>query len=251
MERILDFKSWILEKEDRNDFYKDELNPKFWKGDTFDASIRSKLLSIADDFYSSLKIDSPIKDIQLTGSLANYNWTEKSDLDVHILIDFSDISPDVDLVKKAYDGLRFIWNLRHNIILRGHDVELYLQDINAPHTASGLYSLLEGKWIRIPKYNKPEIDYKDVDLKFNHFIHEINEMENLLNTSDFSSVSEKEIYNRAQKLKKKIIETRREGLSKGGEFSVENLVFKKLRNEGYIEKIINLISRAYTNIYNE
>ncbi len=76
-------------------------------------------------------------------------------------------------------------------------------------------------------------------------------MENLINTSDFSQVSKKEIHNRAQKLKKKIIKTRRDGLSEGGEFSVENLVFKKLRNEGYIEKIINLISKAYTNIYNE
>jgi hypothetical protein len=251
LKKILDFKSWILEKEERDEFYKKELNPKFWSGETFDPSIRTKLLSIAKDFSDALKIEVPIVDIQLTGSLANYNWTEKSDLDVHVLIDFKKIDTNEDLVKQSLDGLRFIWNLRHNVVLRGHDVELYVQDVEAPHTASGLYSLLRGEWIRVPKYNKPEIDYKDVDLKFKYFVDEITNMENLVNTSDFSQVTEKEIYNRAQKLKKKIIQTRREGLAEGGEFSVENLVFKKLRNEGYIEKIIDLISKAYTNIYNE
>jgi predicted nucleotidyltransferase len=68
-------------------------------------------------FYGALKINAPIKDIQLTGSLANYNWTNKSDLDVHILIDFNDIDENVDLVKKALDGQRFIWNTRHKIVI--------------------------------------------------------------------------------------------------------------------------------------
>ena len=52
-------------------------------------------------------------------------------------------------------------------------------------------------------------------------------------------------------MKDKILKMRREGLAKDGEFSVENLSFKKLRNEGYIEKVIELISKAYTNMYNE
>jgi len=76
-------------------------------------------------------------------------------------------------------------------------------------------------------------------------------VENITSTSNFSNVSPEEIYTLAVKLKKKILEMRKEGLSRSGEFSVENLVFKKLRNEGYIEKIIELISKSYTNIYNE
>ena len=251
MKNILDYNSWVSESENRDEFYKKELNPKFWTGNQFDPAIREKLLKIAEDFYKALKVDVPIRDIQLTGSLANYNWGEKSDLDVHVLFDFSEIDENKDLVKKALDGQRFIWNMRHNVVLRDHDVELYAQDVNEPHVASGLYSLLNGEWIKEPRYTEPEIDHRDVDLKFHHFVDEITKMENLVNTSDFSQITEEEIYNRAQKLKKKIIETRREGLSKGGEFSVENLVFKKLRNEGYIGKIIDLISKAYTNIYNE
>ena len=56
-------------------FYNDELNPIFWQDNTFNAEIRTTLLQIAHDFYSDLKIEAPIEDIQLTGSLANYNWT--------------------------------------------------------------------------------------------------------------------------------------------------------------------------------
>jgi hypothetical protein len=82
-------------------------------------------------------------------------------------------------------------------------------------------------------------------------IADITEMGNLINSSNFSNVTEEEIYNHAVSLKNKIMNMRREGLAREGEFSVENLVFKKLRNEGYIEKTIELISKAYSNIYNE
>lgn len=264
MKNILNFYSWLSESQERNDFYKNELNSSFWSKSnedipadagaeyyTFDQELRKKLLKIAEDFYKALKFEAPIEDIQLTGSLANYNWTDKSDLDVHVLIDFSVIDENTELVRKAVDSLRFIWNIRHKLKIRGYDVELYLQDINAPHTASGLFSLLDNKWIRIPKYNPPEIDYKDVDEKFHGMIADITEMGNLINSSNFSNVTEEEIYNHAVSLKNKIMNMRREGLAREGEFSVENLVFKKLRNEGYIEKTIELISKAYSNIYNE
>lgn len=251
MKNILNFYSFANEQEERNDFYKKELNPSFWTGDSFDPKIREKLIKLAENFYKSLNLSVPISDIQLTGSLANYNWTDKSDLDVHILVDFSKIDDNIDLVKKALDGMRFIWNLRHKVILRGHDVEIYIQDIEFPHTASGLFSLMNNKWIRVPKYNPPDIDYNDVDKKFDGIVSEILEMENLMNSANFSSVSEEEIYEHGVKLKSKIMKMRTEGLARAGEFSVENLVFKKLRNEGYIQKIIELISKAYTNIYNE
>jgi len=252
LKNVLNYNAWLFESDqERNDFYKEELNPFFWKDDKFDPKIREKLLMIANDFYSALKFPAKIQDIQLTGSLANYNWTDKSDFDVHVLVDFSEIDDNVELFKIAVDGARCMWNLRHNLKIKGFDVELYAQDINEPHTASGLFSLLNNKWIRIPKYNPPEIDYKDVDKKFQGMVSDILNVENVVSTSDFSNVSPEEIYKLAVKLKKKILEMRKEGLSRSGEFSVENLVFKKLRNEGYIEKIIELISKSYTNIYNE
>lgn len=245
--RIQTFKDWCL-NEDR--FYQNELNPTFWSDKQFDQSVREKLLQIAQEFYESFKLEIPIDDIQLTGSLANYNWTPKSDLDVHVLIDFSKINPDLALVKKAMDGQRFIWNLRHNIVIRGFDVELYLQDIREQHVASGLFSLLNNDWIKIPEYNPPQIDEKDVDLKFYGLTNDIKEVEARLLNPD-PNVSPRELHEHAEKIKSKIMKMRKEGLAERGEFSVENLVFKKLRNEGYIEKLIDLISRSYEQIYNE
>lgn len=244
---IQNYKDWFLNE---NRFYQNELNPIFWSNKEFDVSVREKLLQIAQDFYSIFKLEISIDDIQLTGSLANYNWTPKSDLDVHVLIDYSQINPDLDLVKKAMDGQRFIWNLRHNIVIKGFDVELYLQDIREQHNASGLFSLLNNQWIKIPEYNPPQIDEKDVDLKFLGLASDIKEIEARLLNPD-PNVSPRELNEYAVNIKTKIMKGRKEGLAEKGEFSVENLVFKKLRNEGYIEKLINLISRSYEQIYNE
>jgi hypothetical protein len=250
LKNLKEISDWISEKVKRDDFYKKELNSSFWKEDRFDEKVREKLLKIAKDFYNDLKLTVTIKDIQLTGSLANYNWTDKSDLDIHVLIDFNEIDENKDLVKKALDGQRFIWNLRHKVVIRKHDVELYVQDFQEPHVASGLFSLMNNKWIKTPSYNPPSIDYKDVDKKFDGFVNDITQAENIINSSNFSSDNEN-VYLHCIKLKDKILKMRREGLSRDGEFSVENLVFKKLRNEGYIEKIIDLISKAYSKIYNE
>ena len=61
---------------------------------------------------------------------------------------------------------------------------------------------MNNEWIRVPKYNPPEIDYKDVDKKFQGLVSEIHEMENLMGTADFSSISKEELYSYAEKLKK-------------------------------------------------
>lgn len=245
--RIKNFKQWILNE---GEFYQNELNTHFWSNSEFDPSIREKLLQIANEFYQTFKLEIPISDIQLTGSLANYNWTPKSDLDVHVLIDFSKLNPDIALVKKGIDGQRFIWNLRHNIVIRSHDVELYLQDVNEPHVASGLFSLLNNEWIRIPKYNPPQIDEMDVQKKFEGIVNDIDQLEANLQSGS-QDISPRELYDHSEKVKSRIMKMRKEGLAERGEFSVENLVFKKLRNEGYIQNLIDLISRSYEKIYNE
>ena len=111
-------------------FYNKTLNKKFWSEDNkFNPDFREKLLSITNDFIDKLDLDGvEIHDVTLTGSNSNYNYNDYSDLDVHVLIDFKDINEDEDLVKKALDGQRFVWNLRHNISLRDNGVEMYMQD---------------------------------------------------------------------------------------------------------------------------
>lgn len=234
-------------------YYNDTLNSKFWENKEFDPEVRKKLLEIAQNFYDSLELSVPIVDVQLTGSLANYNYTEYSDLDTHIIIDFSQINDDVELVKKALDGARFVWNQRHDIVIRGHDVELYLQDESEQHTASGLYSLLKGEWIRVPKYNPPEIDERDVELKQKSYVKEILKMEEKVSEPNLTPEECKSLEIRAKKLKDKIQQGRKKCLSgsNASEFCVENLVFKNLRNTGMIEKLIDIASKAYDKAYSE
>jgi hypothetical protein len=231
-------------------FYQDQLNPMVWDGEELNPELRTKLLQIAHDFYADLKVSSPIEDIQLTGSLANYNWTKYSDFDVHVIMDLSKINDDVELVKIAMEGLKTVWNQRHPVNIGGYDVELYAQDVNQLHLASGLYSLLKGEWLRKPEYSQPSVDPKDVQLKSDYYIYAIKQMMEEIRGAGPEEA--RDIMERASVLKKKISRSRDEQLAhKGGEFSVENLVFKRLRNEGWIGKLIDLKSQAYSHIYSE
>lgn len=244
--KLLNFAEFLNESQ----FYKSGLNPIFWQDDKFNPEIRTKLLQIANDFYSDLKVSAPIVDIQLTGSLANYNWTQYSDLDVHVIMDLSEINPDVELVKIAMEGLKTVWNQRHPVSIKGFDVELYAQDVNQLHLASGLYSLMKDEWLRKPDYNPPTVDPQDVNRKAEYYIYLIKEM--MKEIANAGPEEAKDIMERASVLKKKISRSRDEQLAhEGGEFSVENLVFKRLRNEGWIGKLIDLKSQAYSHIYSE
>ena len=227
-------------------YYNDTLHPKFWDDFTFREDILKPILKIVDNFVKDDQHISPemVEDIQLTGSLANFNYNDHSDLDVHILLDFADINEDESIVKRALDGKRFIWNLRHDIQFNNHEIELYFQDIHEPHVASGLFSLSDNRWIKKPKQEVPEIDHQDVQKKALSFKKELDLLEDLLdNISDekeFSLVNK-----RAKKLKEKLMKMRQDGLASKGEFSVENLAFKTLRNDETIAKLNDLIIKSY------
>jgi len=233
-----------------NAFYQESLNPYFWQGEDFDPDVRTKLLRIAQDFYEDLDVEIPIEDIQLTGSLANYNWTKYSDLDVHVIMDLSLINEDIELVKKALDGVRLIWNQRHPVVIKGHDVELYAQDLNQLHLASGLYSLMKGEWLRKPEFNPPKVDPRDVYRKVQANGVAIEELKSQLEKA--GPAEAKDVMDQASALKKKISRARDEKLAhKGGEFSVENLVFKEMRNNGMFGDLIDIKSKAYSKIYSD
>ena len=236
------FKTYFEE----SNYYNDTLHPQFWDEFEFKEDVLNPILKIVDDFVKDDAHISPemVEDVQLTGSLANYNYSEYSDLDVHILLDFADINKDEEIVKRALDGKRFIWNLRHDIRFNGHEVELYFQDIHEPHVASGLFSLSGNRWIKKPKYEKPEVDHGDVVKKAESFKRELDllddALDNISDEKEFSLVN-----NRAKKLKDKIMKMRKEGLASKGEFSVENLAFKTLRNDKTIARLNDLIIKSY------
>jgi predicted nucleotidyltransferase len=199
--------------------------------------IKDRLLEIADDFIEFLGIDFFIHDIVLTGSLANYNWSDYSDVDLHILIDFKETDYKLDILKEFFDSKKNLWNKNHDIKIKKYDVELYVQDVDEKHLSAGVYSVLHNKWIVIPEKSNPKIDDRKIIEKGEEYA---NQIDNLIKKSKEG----KDISGEIDGLKDKIKRFRQSGLDDGGEYSYENLTFKLLRRNGYIEKLINLKSEV-------
>lgn len=223
---------------------KDELNPKIWDDFKIDDEVREDLLKIAEDFYNSTDLETDVEDIVLTGSLANYNWSEKySDYDLHILIDFTKINDVVDLVKKYVDSARSIWNKEHDIKVKGYEVEVYIQDISEPHKSTGVFSLLKNKWNIKPEQFDFEPDEDMIAEKGKSIMMMVDELEEEVDEDKYDAFIEK-----INKVWDKVKNYRKSGLeSEGGELSIGNLVFKFLRRNGYIGKIIELKRKSYDN----
>jgi predicted nucleotidyltransferase len=243
----MNFKTFLTEQ-----FYNQTLHPRFWNDDQeMDEVVRKKLLDIATGFAEEVGVEEYIEDVQLTGSLANFNYTKFSDLDVHILLPFKEINKDKDLVKQALDGRRWVWNERHNIIIRDHEVELYFQDAKEPHVASGLFSLLNNEWIVEPSFDPPQVDEADVISKAKQIENDIKILKNKLKDTKGNPEAAANLQKVADTLRGRITKMRQDSLEKDGEFGIGNLAFKQLRNTNAIGDLIKLSNKSFDNIYSE
>jgi DNA-binding Lrp family transcriptional regulator len=225
----------------------DEINKDFWNQpeDRLDPEIREKLLAIAQDFYNSLEVgDAQFSDITFTGSLAALNYSKFSDVDLHILVDFSDVDDKTELVREYFNAMKSVWNRLHDILIKGYEVEVYVQDINDPHEAQGLYSVLNNEWIKFPTPEKSNFDKDNVKKKAASLMDQIDRVTKLI---DEKKYEEAELY--AEKLKVKIRKMRKTGLETIGAYSVENLAFKVLRRNDYLEKLSNAKREAYDSLH--
>lgn len=212
---------------------KDELCPKIWNDEKLNERVRKVLLKNALEFIKFTKIsDMKFKDIILTGSLANYNYTEESDIDLHILIDFNRISDDKELVGEYFRNKKKLWSEQYPATIKGHEVELYFQDTSEPHTSTGVYSLIKNEWLTKPIKKMVAIDTANIQLKSAHIMNIIDDLEESKNNID--------IIGNVDSILDRLKKMRKSGLEKEGEFSTENIVFKILRNSGYIEKLNKL-----------
>jgi len=210
--------------------YHDELNPAMWDGDRLKAKVREALLKISLEFQEFLKIDpADIVGVVLTGSNANYNWTKLSDVDLHVVVDFDrlvgtcqGIDADEYLQTK-----KTLWNEHHHISVYGYHVELYAQHSDQPIASSaGVYDLKKDEWVRKPVKEKVDFEDKNIELKAKVIMDAIDgAIDNKVD--DAAALG---------KIKERIKTMRRAGLLAGGEYSIENLAFKALRNNGYLEK---------------
>lgn len=208
--------------------YHDQLNPDLWDGLHLKPEVENKLIMIAHTWASFSKIPvHTIEDVILVGGNANYNYTNFSDIDLHLVIDMDAISDCPEVLQEYLKGKKQIWSLVHDIKVHSHPVELYAQDVKTPYVkGQGVYSIKDHKWIVKPQKQSVDLQNPNIDKKVNHYIDVI---ETLINSGAEDTAFEK--------IKEKIKNMRSAALKHGGEFSVENLAFKELRNRGYLDKM--------------
>tara|TARA_Y100001973_G_C5156864_1_gene311245 strand:+ start:267 stop:1034 length:768 start_codon:yes stop_codon:yes gene_type:complete len=230
---------------------KENLNPEIWTLNVHDEfvlrpEIREKLLAIANDFLDFIDIEGiscdvkskecQLEDITVTGSIANYNWSEFSDIDLHLLLDFDNVDENEDLLKNVLNAKKNLWNSTHDVSIKGYEVEVYTQDASETHHSSGVYSVLFNKWIVEPKEEDVvEVDVQKVLEKARGWM----EIIDGLYTKAYD-LPAKDILEMIDKIKTRLKKFRSCGLETGGEFSYENLAFKFLRRSGYLKKLFKL-----------
>ena len=238
---------------DLSSFKKQDSLPSIWKDeDTLDSKVRLKLLDIADDFWEYVDVTwvEP-KGIIITGSLCNYNWSEFSDVDLHLIVDFNEIDERTDFVREYLDSKKNEWNEEHgNLKIYGYPVELYVQNIDEDVDAGGVYDLEENKWLRKPSYDDMEeigAESDDIKEKAARVMTIIDDMWDYFNGTDDSHKLEV-LGDDADNLWRKIKKMRTDGLTEDGEMSVGNIVYKYMRRKKYLDKLFDLRAAIYDKV---
>jgi predicted nucleotidyltransferase len=215
-----------------------ELDKNLWdENNKLHPSIRNALLKIAKHFYDNIDLENkpPIKDVVFTGSLANYNYSRLSDIDLHLLFDFGQYGESKEVFEKFFLLAKASWNNKHDVSIKGYDVEVYAEDENNPHHSTGLYSVQNDEWIKVPEKVTPVFDKLDVKSKVQYFIDTYKQL-----IEEMEETPIEDMLERVELLRDKIVKFRQGGLETGGEYSTENVTFKALRRIGYLDKLADL-----------
>lgn len=206
-----------------------ELNPKLWKGRDLDPEIKSALLDIAKEFEQFIDLRVPVVDVLITGGQVSYHYTDQSDLDLHLVIDYDQVECDQE-VAELLDSKRLLFKQQHKITVRGIPVEPGTEDLNQP-SVSAAYSLTKDQWIREPKNYGDKIDSLQIKKQSIHW------------SKIIRSVLDENDPEKAKKCLKILRKYRKLGLKNSGEYGTENLVYKTLRNQGLVQKLADRVAQ--------
>lgn len=223
-----------------NSFYlQEEFNPDVWDNPSNPKTVKLKpvikerLLKVANLFIDFLDTELFVQDIIFVGSLVGYNWSEFSDFDIHILIDL-DESENREMTEELFRLKKTVFNAAHNIMIKGYETELYVQDSNENNESQGVYSLINDEWLKKPKKEEFKIDEKKLKSKSEQWMDII---DGVLENAEDEDIED--AIKLVKKYREKLRKYRTCGLRSEGEYSYENLVFKFLRRNGYITKLEN------------
>jgi hypothetical protein len=204
------------------------LNTKLWKDSkTLRPEVQVALFKIAKEFFQFLDFNAPLVDVQVTGSQANYNYSSYSDLDLHLIVPYSEVDCD-EPVADLFDTKRKLWKQQHTITVHGVPVEVYVEDTDKP-VKGAAYSIMKDQWLREPDPTEVEVD--DVELRREMQIW-LERMNTVVQSRDLQKM---------QDLKDQLQQYRKTALARNGEYALENLVYKSLRNLGVISQLMTAI----------
>ena len=215
---------------------KDTLNKDLWENGKLKKEIRIAILKIAKAFKEYLKLNARVEDVVFTGSLANFNWTLMSDVDIHLILDLKSLGEPEEFMSEYISAKKNLWNDNHDIKIKNFEVELFAKDEETLLTSKGVYSVLKNTWIQKPEKYTKDIDEAAVKEKAAAIMNEIDSLEQI---SD-----DEEIIKKSEKINERIKKLRSSGLEQGGEYSIENLAFKTLRKAGYLDKLYDIKTKA-------
>ena len=199
-----------------------ELNPIIWDGNTMRTEVRHQLLKIAKNFIEFLEVPNlKLKDVTLSGSSAGYNYSEYSDMDLHLVVNSNEL----------FTAEKIQYNNTYDLTIKGIPVELYVQPAGQKHHSEGIFSVLDNKWLSEPEHKEPTVDPKDIKSKARSYSGKIN---SAIRSGDIAQCKET-----MEDLKR----LRKAGLESNGEQSIENLAFKLLRARGQIDKLRKYITK--------
>ena len=202
----------------------DTLNPKLWLPDNnLKPEVYTKLLETYKEFIKFIDIPLNIVDVEIIGSNASYNYNDKSDIDLHIIVNNEINYMDNDLLQQFYNAKKNLFNETYSISIEGIPVELYIEDIMSTNATNGRYSILKQEWVMEPK----KINYVIPDIS-----KELEELELQCNDMLLCDNSDEVLA-----FINNLFMMRKLGLSEEGEISKGNLLFKELRNLGIIDKL--------------
>lgn len=207
------------------------LNPKLWQDGILRPDMKSALIKIAQDFKNYIDVPFDVDDLYITGGQVSYYYTEHSDLDLHLIVDFDNVECDRE-AEELFDTKRLLYKQRYNITVNGIPVELYVENKDYPAVSSS-YSILQDRWIVEPRRNVGNIDRK-----------EIVRMSTVWQKIIDAAIASKDVKT-AQKTLSLLRKYRKTGLKTSGEYGVPNLVYKTLRNSKNVEELTTFIDRMH------
>lgn len=210
--------------------YHDELTSDLWDAMKLKDDVKECLNGVVNAFKRDIDLEMDIKDIVVMGSACNYNYSSVSDVDLHVIV----TNKEDDIEYKYLSAACLAWKDDHKITVRGFPVELYIQSGDEVVTENAaIYSLTDNKWLRKPEKENPPPNIDDPLIK--------EKAAKIMTDIDNAIKNKKVTADTLIKIKDNLKSLRKSGLKKGGEFHINNLIYKTVRNNGYIEKLFNHI----------